>query len=71
MILVKTCLDLFVFCEDMKTLPFAIKISLNVNGSKNIRLNGRLPHIFTSPNLALFAQSLDTPDVICRGSDPY
>ena len=31
------------------------------NGSKNVRLNGRPPHIFTSPNLALFAKSLDTP----------
>ncbi|KAG8141416.1 hypothetical protein E2320_007040, partial [Naja naja] len=27
----------------------------------NVRLNGRPPHIFTSPNLALLAKSLDTP----------
>ncbi|KAK3568677.1 hypothetical protein QTP86_012873 [Hemibagrus guttatus] len=31
--------------------------------SKNVRLNGRPPHIFTLPNLALFAKSLDTPEV--------
>ena len=56
-----------VLCEEMKSMPFAIKISLNssfafnVNGSKNVRLNGRLPHILTSPNLALFAKCLETP----------
>ena len=31
------------------------------NGSENIRLNGLHPYIFTSPNLAFFAKSLDTP----------
>ena len=67
-ILVKTCLDFIcVLCEEIKSMPFAIKISLNssfafnVNGSKNVRLNGQPPHIFTSPNLALFAKRLDTP----------
>lgn len=37
-----------------------------VNGSKDVRLKGwptQPPHIFTSPNLALFAKSLGTPAV--------
>ena len=31
------------------------------NSSKNVRLNSWPLHIFKSPNLALFANSLDTP----------
>ena len=54
--------------DEMKSMPFAIKFLLNssfafnVNGSTNVRLNGWPPHIFTSPNLAHFTKSLDTPD---------
>ena len=50
-------------------MPFAIKIlrnssfAFNVYGSKNVGLNGRPPHIFTSPNLTLFEESLDTPEL--------
>ena len=56
-------------CEEIERMPFAIKnlrnssFAFNVYGSKNVGLNGRPPHIFTSPNLTLFEESLDTPEL--------
>lgn len=49
MILVKQLRFICVLCEEMKSVPFAIKMSLNnsfafiVNGLKNVRLNGQPP----------------------------
>lgn len=39
---------------------FNRSFAFNVNALKSVRLNARLSHIFTSTNLTLFAERLDT-----------